>query len=218
MKLDKQNKEYIEWFHSLKNKIGKAQIKAAISVNSELIKLYWDLGEELFEKQEKQGWGNSIVENISKDLKNEFPNMTGFSRRNLFYMKSFYTFYKSDFEKVQQLVAQIPWGHNIKIISKSQNIEEAVFYLKETLKNSWSRDILDMQIKSNLYERQGKAVTNFTNSLPKPKSDLASQTLKDPYLFDFLTLKKMLTKKVLKSNLQSILHIFCWNLGKDLHL
>jgi len=106
----------------------------------------------------------------------------------------------SDFEKVQQLVAQIPWGHNIKIISKSENVKKAIFYLKETIGNNWSRDVLDMQIESNLYERQGKAITNFSNSLPKLKSDLANQTLKDQYLFDFLTLKKMLTKKVSKNN------------------
>ena len=124
MKLEKQHKEYLEWLNKLKIKIGRAQIKAAISVNSELIKLYWEIGKELTEKQEIKGWGNAIVESLSKDLKNEFPNMKGFSRRNLFYMKSFYTFYNSDSEKVQQLVAQIPWGHNIKIISKSKSIDE----------------------------------------------------------------------------------------------
>ncbi len=214
MELEPSNKEYIEWLHSLKDKIGKAQIKAAISVNAELIKLYWELGKELSEKQEQQGWGNSIVENLSKDLKNEFPNMKGFSRRNLFYMKSFYAFYKPDFEKVQQLVAQIPWGHNIKIISKSKNIEEAVFYLKETIENNWSRDVLDMQIESNLYERQGKAITNFTNSLPRPKSDLANQTLKDPYLFDFLTLKKDADEKSIEEQLTKHITHFLLELGK----
>ena len=144
MKLEKQHKDYLEWVNTLKIKIGRAQIKAAISVNSELIKLYWEIGQELSEKQEKQGWGNAIVESLSKDLKNEFPEIKGFSRRNLFYMQSFYKFYKSDFEKVQQVVAQIPWGHNIKIISKSQSLDEALFYLNETIENNWSRDILDM--------------------------------------------------------------------------
>jgi len=211
MKLDKQHKEYIEWLNNLKNKIGKAQIKAAISVNSELIKLYWEIGKELFDKQD---WGNAVVETLSKDLKNEFSTMKGFSRRNLFYMKSFYSFYKSDLEKVQQLVAQIPWGHNIKIISKSKSIEEALFYLNTTLENNWSRDILDMQIESKLFERQGKAVTNFSNSLPKPKSDLANQTLKDPYLFDFLTLKKNADEKSIEDQLTKHITQFLLELGK----
>ena len=110
MKLDKQHTDYLEWLNNLKPKIRRAQIKAALSANSELIKLYWEIGKDIFEKQEVKGWGNSVVENLSKDLKSEFPNMKGFSRRNLFYMKKFYNFYKSDFEKVQRLVAQIPWG------------------------------------------------------------------------------------------------------------
>ena len=127
MKLDKQHNDYLEWIHTIKSKIRAAQIKAALSANSELIRLYWDIGKDIFEKQEIKAWGNSVVENLSKDLKSEFPNMKGFSRRNLFYMKKFYNFYKTDVKKVQQLVAQIPWGHNILIISKSQNINEAIF-------------------------------------------------------------------------------------------
>ena len=214
MKLDKQHKDYIEWIDNIKSKIRTAQIKAALSANSELIKLYWDIGKDIFEKQEIQGWGNSIVENLSKDLKSEFPNTKGFSRRNLFYMKKFYNFYKNDFEKVQQLVAQIPWGHNILIISKSQNINEAVFYLNETLENNWSRDILDMQIESDLYERRGKAITNFSQSLPQPNSDLANQSLKDPYLFDFLTLKKDADEKSIEEQLTKHITHFLLELGK----
>ena len=214
MKLDKQHKNYIEWIDNIKSKIRTAQIKATLSANSELIKLYWDIGKDIFEKQEIQGWGNSIVENLSKDLKSEFPNTKGFSRRNLFYMKKFYNFYKNDFEKVQQLVAQIPWGHNILIISKSQNINEAVFYLNETLENNWSRDILDMQIESDLYERKGKAITNFSQSLPQPNSDLANQSLKDPYLFDFLTLKKDADEKSIEEQLTKHITHFLLELGK----
>ncbi len=213
MKLEKQHKEYIEWLNELKVKIGKAQIKAVVSVNSELIKLYWEIGKELFNKQD---WGNAVVETLSQDLKTEFPAMKGFSRRNLFYMRSFYVFYKTYFEKVQQLVAQIPWGHNIKIFSKSDNVEKAIFYLKETIENNWSRDILDMQIENNLYERQGKAITNFSNSLPKLKSDLANQTLKDPYLFDFLTLKKEADEKSIEEQLTK--HSSYWSLEKGLLL
>ena len=214
MKLDKQHNDYLEWLNNLKSKIRTTQIKAALSANSELIKLYWDIGKDIFEKQEVKGWGNSIVESLSKDLKAEFPDMKGFSRRNLFYMKKFYNFYKSDFEKVQRLVAQIPWGHNILIISKSQNINEAIFYLNETLENNWSRGILDLQIENNLFKRKGNAVTNFSDSLPKPNSDLANQTLKDPYLFDFLTLKNDADEKSIEDQLTKHITHFLLELGK----
>jgi len=214
MKLEKQNNEYFKWLDNLKSRIRTAQIKASLSANAELIELYWDIGKDIFEKQEIKGWGNSIVENLSKDLKLEFPNIKGFSRRNLFYMKKFYSFYKSDFEKVQQLVAQIPWGHNILIVSKSHNINEAVFYLTETLENNWSRDILDMQIGSDLYKRKGNAITNFSHSLPQPNSDLANQTLKDPYLFDFLTLKKDADEKSIEEQLTKHITHFLLELGK----
>jgi len=214
MKLEKQNNEYLKWLDNLKSRIRTAQIKASLSANAELIELYWDIGKDIFEKQEIKGWGNSIVENLSKDLKLEFPNIKGFSRRNLFYMKKFYSFYKSDFEKVQQLVAQIPWGHNILIVSKSHNINEAVFYLTETLENNWSRDILDMQIGSDLYKRKGNAITNFSHSLPQPNSDLANQTLKDPYLFDFLTLKKDADEKSIEEQLTKHITHFLLELGK----
>ena len=147
-------------------------------------------------------------------MKSEFPNAKGFSRRNLFYMKKFYNFYKTDLTKVQQLVAQIPWGHNILIISKSQNIDEAIFYLNETHENNWSRDILDMQIGSDLYERKGKAITNFSQSLPHPNSDLANQSLKDPYLFDFLTLKKDADEKSIEEQLTKHITHFLLELGK----
>ena len=181
MKLDKQHNDYIEWINDIKSKIRTAQIKAALSANSELIRLYWDIGKDIFEKQELKGWGNSIVDSLSKDLKSEFPNMKGFSRRNLFYMKKFYNFYKNDFEKVQQFVAQIPWGHNILIMSKSNNIDEAIFYLNETLENNWSRDVLDMQTNQTYYFiRILIIVTGIIwlsacsggDILPKPKAQL----------------------------------------------
>ena len=209
-----QDNAYTEWLKQLKDKIRKTQLQAALSANRELILLYWDIGKELYEKQEEQGWGNAVVENLSSDLKNEFPNIKGFSRRNLFYMKRFYLFYKSDSEKVQQLVAQIPWGHNIRIFSKSKNIDEAVFYVKETLENNWSRDVLDMQMESRLFTRQGKAITNFSRALPRPDSDLANQTLKDPYLFDFLTLKKSADEKSIEEQLTKHITNFLLELGK----
>lgn len=205
--------EYIEWLGGLKKRIKSTQIKAALSANKEVIELYWEIGKELFEKQENRGWGNSVVDNLEKDLVSEFPDLKGFSRRNLFYMKGFYSFYKSDFNKVQQLVAQIPWGHNILIVSKSKSIEESIFYLTETIENSWSRSILDMQIGTNLYLRQGKAITNFKSTLPNPDSDLANQTLKDPYLFDFLTIKKNADERSIENQLTKHITQFLLELG-----
>lgn len=131
--------EYNKWLRDLKARKNRTQIKAVLSANSEVIMLYWEIGKEMYEKQEVQGWGHSVVDNLEKDLSAEFPDSKGFSRRNLFYMKGFYSFYKSCFEKVQQLIAQIPWGHNILIYSKSKTIEEASFYLSETIENNWSR-------------------------------------------------------------------------------
>ena len=209
----KYDAAYIEWLQSLKAKIKSVQLKAVVSANQEIILLYWEFGKELYEKQEELGWGTSVVESLERDLKTEFPNVKGFSRRNLFYMKQFYVFYRIDFEKVQQRVAQIPWGHNVLIISKVLNKEEALFYVAETINNGWSRDILDMQIKSALYARQGKAITNFQNALLKPNSDLARQTLKDPYLFDFLTLKKDADEKSIEEQLTKHITQFLLELG-----
>ncbi|PZX14980.1 putative nuclease of restriction endonuclease-like (RecB) superfamily [Breznakibacter xylanolyticus] len=214
MNIDKRyHSEYVEWLTGLKNRIKSTQIKAALSANKEIIELYWEIGRELFEKQDNQGWGNSVVDNLEKDLVSEFPDMKGFSRRNLFYMKGFYTFYKSDFEKVQQLVAQIPWGHNILIVSRSNSMNEALFYLAKTIENNWSRSVLDMQIRTDLYSRQGKAITNFKNTLPLPGSDLATQTLKDPYLFDFLTLKQNADEKSIEDQLTKHITQFLLELG-----
>lgn len=139
--------------------------------------------------------------------------MKGFSRRNLFYMKRFFLFYDEHSEKVQQLVAQIPWGHNIHIFSKAQTVEEAICYVKETINSNWSRDILQLQIKSELYSRQGNATTNFDRTLPTPNSDLADQTLKDPYLFDFLTLKKEADEKSIEDQLTKHITQFLLELG-----
>ncbi len=173
------NSDYVSWFKDIKAKVYSLQIKAAVAVNVELLSFYWDLGSEITEKQNANNWGDAIVEQLSKDLQHAFPDVKGFSRRNLFYVKSWYLFYNEHLSKVQQLVAQntlsanidtpekiqqlvgqIPWGHNILIITKIKN--------------------LSRQIESDLYARQGKATTNFVATLPKPQSDLANQTLKDP--------------------------------------
>lgn len=216
MSLTKKHTEYINWVNELKTLIQRTQIKASISVNRELIGLYWTIGKSISEKVNTANWGSSVVEELSKDLKEEFPNQKGFSRSNLFSMKKWFEFYSQseiDIEKIQQLVGQIPWGHNVVIISKSKNIEEAVFYSTKTIENNWSRSVLLHQIELNFYERHGKAITNFTETLPNPHSELATETLKDPYKFDFLTLQEKALEKDIENQLVKHITSFLLELG-----
>lgn len=217
--------EYKNWLSDLKTKIRSSQLKAAIAINSALIEFYWDLGKMIAEKQ--TAWGAKFVEQLSKDLKSEFPNMEGLSRRNLFNAQKFYQFYNrqivqqvvalsennSPNQIVQQAVTQIPWGHNILIITKAHSIAEAYFYIQKTIENGWSRDILGLQIKSDLYNRQGKAITNFKLTLPDNSSDLAHQILKDPYNFDFLTLTENYKERELENALVDNVTKFLLELG-----
>ncbi len=228
--------EYKDWLNEIKSKIRASQIKAALKVNSELLVLYWDLGKTITEKQASYGWGNSVIKQLSKDLTYEFDNK-GFSSRNLFYIQKWYLFYSQQkvpqlvalFEnqeklkilleknqgglQIQNLVELIPWGHNREIITKCKNIEEAIFYVIETIQNNWSRSILIHHIESKLYERQGKALNNFELTLPKPQSDLAKETLKNPYNFDFLTLGKEAEEKDLEDALVKHITNFLLELG-----
>ena len=185
-------------------------------MNRELLGLYWTIGKSISEKVNKANWGSSVVEELSKDLKTEFPNQKGFSRSNLFSMKKWFEFYSQseiDIEKIQQLVGQIPWGHNVVIISKSKSIDEAIFYSKKTIENNWSRSVLIHQIELDFYERYGKAITNFTETLPTPHSELATETLKDPYKFDFLTLQEKALEKDIENQLVKHITSFLLELG-----
>lgn len=210
--------EYKTWLLELKSKIRSVQLKAAVAVNSALIEFYWELGKMIDEKH--TGYGNQFLDMLSKDLKAEFPEMKGFSVRNLKYTRQFYLFYSDPIrqqavaELGQRPVTQIPWGHNILIFSKSSDTKEANFYLQQTLENNWSRDVLALQIKTRLYERQGKAITNFKHTLPTPQSDLAEQTLKDPYIFDFLTLAGPYKEKDIENQLVAHVTKFLLELGK----
>jgi predicted nuclease of restriction endonuclease-like (RecB) superfamily len=243
--------EYKNWISELKLKVRSAQIKAAMAVNKELILFYWDLGNMLSEKIKTSNWGDKVLENVSNDLKEEFPEMKGFSVTNLKYCKMFFEYFtispqlddklqmvsnETDIispqlddqnkkssqvvnqnEKsliVQQLVAQIPWGHIKVIITKIKNMEEAIFYIQKTKENNWSRDVLSLQIKSNLYQRQGAAISNFSNTLPEPFSDLAQQTLKDPYIFDFLQLTEGYKERDIENQLVNHIKKFLLELGK----
>jgi predicted nuclease of restriction endonuclease-like (RecB) superfamily len=170
MRLLKKDKDYAAFLYELKSRIKSVQIKAAVSVNRDLMELYWELAKKIVEKQKTSQWGDGLLTQMSKDLQEEFPDMKGFSLRNLKYMRQWFLFWteeepigqqlvaQSEFAK--QLVTQIPWGHNLLIASKSKNHEEALFYAKKTIENNWSRAVLTHQIEGNLFGREGKARTN----------------------------------------------------------
>ncbi len=217
MKPIKEVEKYKHWVENLKNKIQTAQIKASFTVNQELITLYWKIGKSISEKINFEKWGTSVVERLSKDLKHYFPNQKGFSRSNLFSMRKLYDFYNQgniENEKIQQLVGQIPWGHNVLIITKSKNINEALFYITKTIENNWSRTVLAHQFDLELYERQGKAINNFELTLPTPQSELAVESLKDPYKFDFLTLSEKALEKDVEEQLVKHITSFLLELGE----
>lgn len=185
--LEVDKNQYKEIFENIKDEILKSQYKAMQVVNRELVFMYWNIGKIILENAK---WGNKFIDNLSVDLKLEFPTIKGFSIRNLKNMKKFAEEYP-DFEFVQKVSAQITWSDNLLILDKVKEFEKRKWYINETVKNGWSYDILDWQIKSNLYERQAisEKVNNFQNTLPDVQSDLAMQTMKDPYLFDFIALK-----------------------------
>lgn len=179
--------EYLTIIENIKSEIIAAQYRATIHVNADMLLLYYDIGCVI---NEHKSWGNKFIDNLAADIRIAFPESKGYSVRNLKYMAKFSETYP-DREFVQQVVAQIPWGHNIILMDKVKNIEERKWYIKQSIINGWSRSLLTMQIESKLYERQvvAEKVTNFPATLPDIQSDLAIQTMKDPYLFDFISLK-----------------------------
>ena len=204
---------YTAWVTELKQRIQSAQQRASLSVNLELVLLYWQIGRDILARQQAQGWGAKVIDQLAKDLTAAFPDMKGFSRRNLLYMRSFAEQWP-DAEFVQQAVAQIPWGHNILILSKSSTETEARFYIEQTLEQGWSRDVLALQLKSNLHARAAKAVSNFSSTLPSPQSDLAQQTFKDPYTFDFMTMTLPYNERDVERQLTQHITQFLLELGK----
>lgn len=198
--------------HTLKERIRAAQVRAALAVNQELICLYWTIGREILERQKEQGWGSQVITQLAKDLSCEFPDMKGFSTRNLKYMRAFADAYPDE-SIVQQLVAQIPWGHNVRLLDTIKDAEERLWYVQKTIENGWSRNVLLMQIESRLYQRQGGAVTNFARTLPNPQSDLAQTLIKDPYHFDFLSLANNAQERDLEKALVEHIRDFLLELG-----
>ena len=227
------SQEYKIWLESLKNKFRSSQIKASIKVNTTLLEFYWDLGEQIVEKQQEYKWGSGFLEKLSRDLSAEFPDVKGFSYTNVKNIRQWFVFWQqlvgelkttksqqlvgeSSVDKTKQIVSQIfmiPWGHNIAIIQKCKNIDEAIYYVQNTLKNGISRSVLVHQIESNLYERNGKALTNFENTLPPIQSDLAKEITKDPYNFDFITLTNDYQEKELEDALTQNITNFLLELG-----
>lgn len=205
--------EYGAWLSDLKQQIQSSQQRASLSVNRELVLLYWQIGREILDRQLVQSWGAKVIDQLAHDLTAAFPDMKGFSRRNLLYMRSFAEQWP-DLEFVQQAVAQIPWGHNILIITKCSSVAEASFYIDQTLEQGWSRDVLALQLKSGLFARAGKAVTNFARTLPAPQSDLAQQTLKDPYTFDFMAMTEPFNERDVERQLTQHITQFLLELGK----
>lgn len=216
--------EYREWIALIKDKIKSSQIKASVKVNRELLELYWHIGADIVNRQKHSKWGEGLLRQMSIDLKKAFPDMSGFSETNLKTMRLWYRFYAEAVNGQQvvdqfraddifRLITTIPWGHNQRIIFKCKNVHEAVFYVQNTLENNWSRDVLEHQIECRLYERKGKAITNFKDKFPATASDLAIQTLKDPYSFDFLTMRDDYDEKELEDALVSQITHFLLELG-----
>ncbi|MBZ5487085.1 DUF1016 domain-containing protein [Halomonas aquamarina] len=178
---------YADWLAELKDRIHNAQQRATQAVNRELVLLYWQIGQDILRRQAEQGWGAKVIDRLAHDLRTAFPEGKGFSRANLMYMRAFAEAWP-DAEIVQQAVGQLPWGHNLALLSKLKEPAERLAYAHAALEHGWSRNVLVMQIETRLLERQGAAITNFDARLPKPQSDLARESLKDPYRFDFLGL------------------------------
>lgn len=178
---------YADWLAEVKARVVSARQRAALAVNAELVSLYWHIGRDILERQAAQGWGSKVIDRLGRDLREAFPEMKGFSRANLLSMRAFAEAWP-DFSIVQQAVGQLPWGHNVLLLNRIKNQEARLFYARKALAESWSRTTLEVQIKNRLHERQGQAVTNFAARLPAPASTLAQESLKDPYIFDFLGL------------------------------
>ncbi|MEN7972686.1 MAG: PDDEXK nuclease domain-containing protein [Verrucomicrobiota bacterium] len=241
--------DYRNWLTELKTKFHQAQVKASVQVNSTLLTFYWELGADIVERQKTAKWGSGFLKQLSADLMTEFPDVKGFSYRNIMYVKKWYLFYCEPVENCatscgaigQQVVAQlpespevpimeqvvpqlsrsqavtqlvqIPWGHNREIVSKCADVTEALYYVNKTIENSWSRAVLVHQIESGLYQREGKAITNFSETLPAPQSDLAQQLIKDPYTFDFLALTEKYNERELETALTDHITKFLLELG-----
>ena len=214
MSLTEQTSEqsYQDWLNQLKTQIRSSQQRAILAVNQELVLLYWQIGQNILQRQNQQGWGAKVVDRLSKDLSAEFPEIKGFSTRNLKYMRKFAEAWQ-DKQIVQQAVALLPWGHNLVLLDKFSDKETRLWYAQKAIEHGWSRNVLVHQIESGLLERTGQAVNNFSQTLPEIQSDLATQTFKDPYIFDFLSLGEVYYERELETVLTQHIMAFLLELG-----
>ena len=185
--LPSQSPEYEDLLSQLKDRIRQARVRSALAVNRELVMLYWQIGREILQRQTEQGWGSKVIDRIAQDLRHEFPEMKGFSPRNLHYMRAFAETY-TDEVILQQVVANLPWGHNVRLMEAVKDPEVRLWYAQQAITQGWSRNILLTQIDHDLYSRhKSSAITNFERTLPDPQSDLAQDLVKNSYTFDFFS-------------------------------
>lgn len=220
-KLLKIDKEYTEWISKLSIRFRKSQIKAAVKVNSEMIHFYWSVGEDIVIQKAESKWGEGFYNGLSQDLQCIFPDVKGFSIRNLQYMKQMYEVFSKDTIFTPQVVAQfikdsvcrIPWGHIRFILDKKYDSQKSFFFVRQVIENNWSRAVLLNFLDTDLYERQSKAITNFRTTLPTIESDLAQEITKDPYNFDFVGITSKYNEKELKDALIRNIQKFLMELG-----
>ena len=230
------DKEYVEWVADVKHRYRQSQVRASVRVNTTMLEFYWSVGRDLVRMRAEERWGTGVVKQFALDMRQAFPNETGFSYTNVKYMKQWYSFYSERVEKGQRLIGlidekeksqrlvgqlempelfgRVPWGHHIDIVSRCETIDEALFYIKNDIDGGWSRPVLNVQIDGKLFKVQGSAVTNFDTTLPVPQSQLAKEILKDPYNFDFLTMKPKYDEHDLEEALVSNITHFLLELGR----
>jgi predicted nuclease of restriction endonuclease-like (RecB) superfamily len=210
------DKDYVQFLENTKHRLKMAQMRAALAVNRESIQFYWQLGADLIEKQRVFNWGDRFLEQFSDDIRQSFPGMQGFSVTNLKRMRLFAQEYP-EFEKSAQAVHQLPWGHIILLLHRVKQIKERTWYVEQTLENGWSRSILEMQIETDLFNRQGnneRKISNFHQHLPPLQSNLATEILKDPYQFDFLTIQGKAHERAIETALIAHMRDFLLELGQ----
>lgn len=212
IRLTEQPAGYADWLADLKTRIHTAQQRATLAVNRELVLLYWQIGRDILARQSEQGWGAKVIERLAEDLRSAFPEMKGFSRANLMYMRAFAEAWP-DAEIVQQAVGQLPWGHNLVLLTRLKDPQQRLAYAQNAITHGWSRNVLNIHIETGLLERTGTAITNFDSSLPKPESDLARESLKDPYRFDFLGLSREAGEREIENALVKHVTEFLLELG-----
>jgi len=219
----KNENNYLSLLNTLKSDIENARLKVALTVNEQLLELYWRIGNNIYNQRKEEGWGTKIIDRLSNDLRKSFPDMTGISPRNLKYMQSFAEAYPSFLQAplaklgasaiLQVPLAKLPWYHHITLLDKVKDMDARVFYIEQAVQHGWSRNLMMNQIEGNLYLRKGKAVTNFAATLPPIQSDLAKEIFKDPYKFDFLYLAETHFEKDLEDGLVGHMTKFLLELG-----